>query len=65
MIIESKLKRRGNSLSIIIPKEIVESRKLKEGDSIFINIVNKADLSEVFGTLKRKRTGQEFKELVR
>ena len=62
---EAKIKKWGNSMGIIIPREIVESQRLRENDRIVISIVKEADLSEVFGSLKRKKSGQSFKDEVR
>lgn len=66
MAIETKLKRWGNSMAVIVPKSIVETRNLREDDSIVIEIVKTADLSNVFGSIKRRKlSGQEFKEMVK
>ena len=67
MAVEVKLKRWGNSMAVIVPNKLVEERQLKENDSIIIEVVKKADLSEVFGSLKSKKklTGQQFKDLAR
>ncbi len=65
MAVETKLRRWGNSMAVIVPKFIVETRNLKENDSIVIEIVKTADLSNIFGSKKRKMSGQEFKDFVR
>ena len=60
------VKKWGNSLAIIIPSDIVKKRDLKEGDSIFVpDIIKKGDLTPIYGSLKRKMSGQEFKDRVR
>ncbi|MBI4452025.1 AbrB/MazE/SpoVT family DNA-binding domain-containing protein [Candidatus Woesearchaeota archaeon] len=58
-------KKWGSSIAVIIPKEIVKSQNIKEGDDIAINIFKKGDLTDVFGTLKTKLTGQRLKDLSR
>ena len=43
----------GNSLGIIIPKEVVDAEGIKEGKEIVVNIrKNKVNLSNLFGKLK-------------
>lgn len=59
------VKRWGSSMGIIIPKEIVQSQNIKEGDEVAISIFKKGDLSDIFGTLKTKLTGQQLKDLAR
>ena len=39
-VFEAKLRRIGNSLGIIIPKEIIETAGLKEGDIIQVSIIS-------------------------
>lgn len=68
MAVEVKLKRWGNSFGVIVPSEIIEKKHLKENDTIVLEIVKKADLSKIFGSIKkkdRKMSGQEMKDLVR
>ena len=66
MAIQAKLKKWGNSMAIIVPNKIIEERRLKENDEIIVEVVKKADLSNVFGIIKkRKMSGQEFKDMVR
>ena len=52
-------------MGVIIPREIVEKQRIREGDEIIINVFKKGDLSDVFGTLKTKLTGQQLKDLAR
>ena len=68
-IIETKVKRWGNSLGIIIPSEAVEIRNIKENDNIKILIVkdSKKVLKKTFGLLKGKLTKptQQIKDELR
>ena len=59
------VKKWGNSMGIVLPKEIVKNQGIKEGDEIVINVFKKGDLSDIFGTLKTKLTGQQLKDLSR
>ena len=65
MTIEVTVRKWGNSLGVILPKEIVEKEGLKENKKILLDIAKKADISHLFGFLDRKMSGQEFKDMVR
>ena len=59
------IKKWGNSIGIVLPKELVQSKDLKPNDKVLIEIGKQADLSKIFGTLERKMSGQDFKDMVR
>ncbi|MBS3098590.1 hypothetical protein J4462_00070 [Candidatus Pacearchaeota archaeon] len=68
MAVEVKLKRWGNSMAVIVPNKVIEEKNLRENDSIVIEVVKKADLSGIFGSIKekdRKMSGQQMKDMVR
>ncbi len=66
MAIEVKVKRWGNSMGVILPKSLVEKGELKEDDNIMIEVVKVADLSDIFGSIKkRKLSGQKAKDLMK
>jgi len=66
MAIEVNLKKWGNSFGIILPKELINKENLDENNPILIEIVRKADISDVFGSINKKKiSGQKFKDLVR
>ena len=52
-------------MGIVIPKEIVEKQHLREGDEVVISVFKRGNLKDVFGKLKTKMSGQEFKDLAR
>lgn len=60
-----KVKKWGNSLGLVLPKEFVEKEHLEEGDRVIISVIKEADLTPFYGKLKRKMSGQAFKDLVR
>ena len=62
---EVVLRKWGNSIAAVIPREVVEKEHLKENQKIDLQIMKKADLSDIFGSLKRKMSGQEFKDMCR
>lgn len=65
-IIETKVKRWGNSLGVIIPSKAVEERNLKENENVRIIIVkdSRRAFRNTFGIGKGKitKSGQEFKD---
>lgn len=69
MEIETKTKKWGSSLGIIIPKEIVERENLKQNQTIKILAIEtqtKTKVKDIFGTLKNWRINtQKFKEEIR
>ena len=68
-IIETKVKRWGNSLGIIIPSEAAETRNIRENDDIKVLIVkdSRKVLKRTFGLLKGKLTKptQQIKDELR
>lgn len=65
-VIETKVKKWGNSLGIIIPSNTIEARNIKENDNVKVLILkdSRKVLRETFGIGKGKirKTGQEFKD---
>jgi len=54
--INATVKKWGNSFGIILPKDIIESQRLRDGSSIDVIISprNKTKVKEIFGILKGK-----------
>lgn len=53
----------GDSVAIIIPKRLAESKKIKPMDEIVVTIEKeKASLKDLFGAWKTKKTAQELKD---
>jgi len=65
MAVELTLRKWGSSFGAVFPKEIVEKEKLTENQKIEVEIIRKANLKKVFGSLSRKMPGQEFKDMAR
>ncbi len=66
MAFEATVKKWGNSFGLVLPKEVVKSEKLEENKKIVVNIIKIADLSDIFGLVKkRKMSGQKMKDLSR
>ncbi len=68
-IIQTKVKRWGNSFGIIIPSETVAVKKIKENQNISVIILedSKKILEETSGSLKDKlkKSSQEMKDELR
>ncbi len=68
--INATIKKWGNSFGIILPKEIVNTENLKEGNEIevLISSKNKTRAKDIFGILKgriKKDTAELLKEVDR
>ena len=61
--VDVQVKKWGDSLAVIIPKEIVETEKIHIKDMVHIKIEKETDLSDIFGILrsKLKKTPQQLK----
>ena len=55
----------GDSIGFIVPKEVVENEKIKPNSKVKFEIIKVSDISDTFGKLKRKISGQEFKDRAR
>ena len=58
---ESKVKRWGNSLGIVISKDLVEEMKLKEGQEVSVDIIQK-EKPHAFGIVKKAKSFQRDEE---
>lgn len=65
MTVEVITRKWGNSLGVILPKELVVDHKLKPNERVSIVIIKHPDLTQVHGILPRKMSGQRFKDLAR
>ena len=65
MAVELLVKKWGNSLGVIFPKGLVEKNHFKLNKVVLVEIIKKGDISNLLGIVKRKKSGQEFKDLVR
>jgi antitoxin component of MazEF toxin-antitoxin module len=67
-IIKAKPKKWGNSLGIVIPKEVIESEHIKEGRDIEVVFMKSGNvLRETFGMMKGrwKESTQKMKDDLR
>jgi len=63
--VNGRVVRIGNSLGILIPKDEVRRHGLKPGDSIELEVEKRANLTELFGSLKSQKTTQQLKDEAR
>lgn len=61
----ARIRRIGNSLGIIIPREEVDRKKLKEGDLVEVEVLRRVSTKEMFGSIKFRKTAQEMKDELR
>ena len=62
--LNARVRKWGDSLAVITPKEIVDKERISTNDQIHLSISKKNDLSDVFGILKGKirKTAQQLKD---
>ena len=66
MDIEATVRKWGDSLGVIIPKEAVMEENLAEGDTILLTMEKEADLGHFFGACRHKEQNtQKFKDELR
>ena len=68
MEVVGKVRKWGNSLGVVLPKDFVKEQKLEEGDEVIVSRKKQVDLKPLFGLLKGskiKMTAQEFKDEAR
>ena len=62
MAVEIMLRKWGNSIGGVFPKSFVEEKGLKANDTVWVDVVKKADLTPIFGSLKFKKSAQQMKD---
>ena len=65
MKVSARIRRIGNSLGIIIPRDEVDKRNIKEGDLVEVEVLRRINLKEMFGSVKFRKTAQELKDEMR
>jgi len=55
----------GDSIGFIVPKKVIEKENIKPKSRVKFEIIKVTDISDTFGKLKRKLSGQEFKDRAR
>jgi hypothetical protein len=65
MLAEVKTRKWGNSVGIVLPKELVDSQKIRTNQKLTISVMKPVDFTDLFGSMPNLMTGQEAKELAR
>ncbi|MCS4539231.1 MAG: AbrB/MazE/SpoVT family DNA-binding domain-containing protein [Thaumarchaeota archaeon] len=65
MRVSARITRIGNSLGIVIPTEEAKRHGLKEGDTVELEVEKRANLLELFGSVRLPKTAQELKNEMR
>ena len=63
MEIKATAKKWGSSIGVIIPKEVVDAKKIKENDKITIEIKTKPLAGNMFGRFPKLTSGKSAQEL--
>jgi len=59
--IQTLARKWGDSIAVIIPRDIVKAEKIRPESKIRIKVIKEDDLSDLFGKFKTKKTPQELK----
>ena len=62
MRVTTRVRRVGNSLSIVIPAEEARAQRIAEGDMVQIEIKKRINIKDLFGSVKFKKSAQEMKD---
>jgi len=65
MKVSARVRKIGNSLGIIIPREEVDMDNIKEGDLVEVEVLRCINVKEMFGSVKFRKTAQELKDEMR
>lgn len=49
------VRRMGNSIGLVLPKELVKEKGLKEGDEVDVDVVKARSVSDMWGALKARK----------
>ena len=60
--IDALARKWGDSLAVIIPKDIVKAERIRPHDKVHLTIQKEQDLSDLFGTLSTEKTAQQLKD---
>lgn len=62
-----KIKKWGNSLGAVLPKEMIKKKGLKEGSTVEVLVPEnrKVDINKLFGSFKFKKSAQQMKDEMR
>ena len=59
------LRRWGNSLGLVLPKEVVVSKHLRPNERVLIDVKPAKKIEDLFGSVKFSKSAQALKEELR
>ena len=67
MEVKAIAKRWGSSIGVILPKRVVETKRIRENDELIIDIKKRPLAGELFGKFPRKsgKSAQQLKDEMR
>ncbi|MBS3143072.1 AbrB/MazE/SpoVT family DNA-binding domain-containing protein [Candidatus Woesearchaeota archaeon] len=65
MAFEVKVKKWGNSLGVVIPREVIAEKRLREGERIALEVFKVGNLKDLFGKYPDLPSGMHVKRIVR
>lgn len=65
MKVRAKVRKIGNSLGVIIPRDEATRHGLAEGDAVEIEVERRSSFKELFGSAKFSRSAQKIKDEAR
>ena len=65
MEIKTKARKWGSSIAVILPKFIVDAKRISENDEIIIEIKKQPLAGDFFGKFPIKKSGQQIKNEMR
>ena len=68
MEVKTKARKWGSSLAVILPRPVVEAKRIRENDDLIVEVKKRTLAGELFGKFpnwKRRRTAQALKEEMR
>jgi len=65
MQVTGRVRRVGNSLSVVIPADKAKAEKITEGDVVEIELQRKVRIEDLFGSLKSRKSSQRAKDEAR
>jgi antitoxin component of MazEF toxin-antitoxin module len=65
MSFDATVRKIGNSVGVVFPKEYARSMNLQVNEKVRVNVVREADFSDIYGSLKAKKSTQKFKDEAR
>ena len=60
--VEARVRKWGDSIAVIIPRDIAKSERIRANDMVRVSIRKEHDVSDFFGAFKTRKTPQQLKD---